>query len=202
MAATGPAVSDDNRVFGFWTAVSLVIGNMIGSGIFLLPASLAAFGGLSLAGWLVSATGSLLPRARVRAARARAILPPAARTRTRAAPSATSPDFSSRGATGFRSGARTPRWPSPSCPHLDPFLPADRPIAAGRGGARHWHALVTHRREPLRRPICRARAVGDDGVEDSAAGVRRPRRPRVLCARALRRSPRPRPRVGAVSCRS
>ncbi len=59
MAATGPAVSDGNRVFGFWTAVSLVLGNMIGSGIFLLPASLAAFGGLSLAGWLVSATGSL-----------------------------------------------------------------------------------------------------------------------------------------------
>ena len=45
--------------FGFWTAVSLVIGNMIGSGIFLLPASLAPFGGLSLAGWLVSASGSV-----------------------------------------------------------------------------------------------------------------------------------------------
>src|SRR5262245_4533261 len=33
---------------------------MIGSGVFLLPASLAAYGGLSLLGWLVSATGSLL----------------------------------------------------------------------------------------------------------------------------------------------
>ena len=33
---------------------------MIGSGIFLLPASLAAYGGISLAGWLLSATGAVL----------------------------------------------------------------------------------------------------------------------------------------------
>jgi APA family basic amino acid/polyamine antiporter len=39
-------------------AVSLVMGNMIGSGVFLLPASLAAFGGLSLAGWMLSAAGA------------------------------------------------------------------------------------------------------------------------------------------------
>ncbi|MCI0407165.1 MAG: amino acid permease, partial [Acidobacteria bacterium] len=45
---------------GFWTCVSLVIGNMIGSGIFLLPASLAPYGGISLVGWLISAGGSLL----------------------------------------------------------------------------------------------------------------------------------------------
>jgi APA family basic amino acid/polyamine antiporter len=47
------------RPLGFWSAVALVLGNMIGSGVFLLPASLAAFGGLSLLGWVVSATGSL-----------------------------------------------------------------------------------------------------------------------------------------------
>jgi basic amino acid/polyamine antiporter, APA family len=40
-------------------AVALVMGNMIGSGIFLLPAALAPYGGLSLVGWLVSAGGSL-----------------------------------------------------------------------------------------------------------------------------------------------
>jgi len=39
-------------------AVALVMGNMIGSGVFLLPASLAAFGGLSLAGWMLSAAGA------------------------------------------------------------------------------------------------------------------------------------------------
>lgn len=43
---------------GFWMAVALVVGNMIGSGVFLLPASLAAFGGLSLVGWVVSAAGA------------------------------------------------------------------------------------------------------------------------------------------------
>jgi len=45
---------------GKWTSTSLVLGNMIGSGIFLLPASLAAYGGVSLLGWLVSAAGALL----------------------------------------------------------------------------------------------------------------------------------------------
>ncbi len=43
---------------GFGMAVALVMGNMIGSGVFLLPASLAAFGGLSLAGWVLSAAGA------------------------------------------------------------------------------------------------------------------------------------------------
>jgi APA family basic amino acid/polyamine antiporter len=40
-------------------ATALVTGNMIGSGIFLLPSSLAGFGGISLAGWLLSAAGAL-----------------------------------------------------------------------------------------------------------------------------------------------
>jgi APA family basic amino acid/polyamine antiporter len=44
---------------GLWMCTALVIGNMIGSGIFLLPASLAPFGGISILGWLVSAGGAL-----------------------------------------------------------------------------------------------------------------------------------------------
>ncbi|MFP5379395.1 MAG: hypothetical protein ACLGHP_06545, partial [Vicinamibacteria bacterium] len=36
------------------------MGNMIGSGVFLLPASLAAYRGLSLAGWLLSAGGAVM----------------------------------------------------------------------------------------------------------------------------------------------
>ena len=47
------------RVLGFWAAVSLVMGNMIGSGVFMLPASLATFRGLSLVGWVVSAAGAV-----------------------------------------------------------------------------------------------------------------------------------------------
>jgi len=39
---------------------ALVVGNMIGSGIFLLPAALASFGGISIIGWLLTMLGSLL----------------------------------------------------------------------------------------------------------------------------------------------
>ncbi|MGH9346060.1 MAG: amino acid permease [Vicinamibacterales bacterium] len=53
-------IAPQPRVLGFWAAVSLVMGNMIGSGVFLLPASLAAYRGLSLAGWMVSAAGAVM----------------------------------------------------------------------------------------------------------------------------------------------
>ena len=42
-----------------WACTALVAGNMIGSGIFLLPASLAPYGGWSLLGWLMTTAGSL-----------------------------------------------------------------------------------------------------------------------------------------------
>lgn len=45
---------------GTWSSTSLVLGNMIGSGIFLLPASLAFYGGISLIGWILSAAGALV----------------------------------------------------------------------------------------------------------------------------------------------
>ncbi|MGE0813122.1 MAG: amino acid permease [Vicinamibacterales bacterium] len=48
------------RDLGFPAAVALVVGNMIGSGVFLLPSSLAPYGGTSLVGWAISATGSVL----------------------------------------------------------------------------------------------------------------------------------------------
>jgi APA family basic amino acid/polyamine antiporter len=43
-----------------WTSTGLVAGNMIGSGIFLLPAALAAYGPISLVGWAITATGALM----------------------------------------------------------------------------------------------------------------------------------------------
>jgi APA family basic amino acid/polyamine antiporter len=54
--------NDDSKKtkIGFWICTSLVVGNMIGSGIFLLPASLAVYGGISIFGWLITATGSIL----------------------------------------------------------------------------------------------------------------------------------------------
>ena len=48
------------KPLGLWTSSGLVAGNMIGSGIFLLPASLALYGPISLVGWVVTATGALL----------------------------------------------------------------------------------------------------------------------------------------------
>lgn len=48
------------RGLGFWMCLALVIGNMIGSGVFLLPASLALYGVNSILGWLVTAAGSVL----------------------------------------------------------------------------------------------------------------------------------------------
>lgn len=47
------------RVIGQWTLVALVIGNIIGSGIFVLPAALAPFGAASLLGWGVTLCGAL-----------------------------------------------------------------------------------------------------------------------------------------------
>lgn len=55
-AATPPAPSGS---LGLWTATALVTGNMIGSGVFLLPASLAGYGGISLFGWSLSTAGAL-----------------------------------------------------------------------------------------------------------------------------------------------
>lgn len=48
------------RQIGLGIATTLVLGNMIGSGVFLLPASLAPYGGYSLVGWVISAIGALL----------------------------------------------------------------------------------------------------------------------------------------------
>ncbi len=48
-----------HRGFGLWMCTALVVGNMIGSGVFLLPASLAVYGSISLAGWLLTTLGAI-----------------------------------------------------------------------------------------------------------------------------------------------
>jgi APA family basic amino acid/polyamine antiporter len=50
----------NSKKLGFWMCTALVVGNMIGSGIFLLPASLGPFGGISIVGWVISAAGATL----------------------------------------------------------------------------------------------------------------------------------------------
>jgi APA family basic amino acid/polyamine antiporter len=49
-----------NRKMGLWMCLALVIGNVIGTGVFLLPASLAPFGLNSVLGWLTTSAGALL----------------------------------------------------------------------------------------------------------------------------------------------
>lgn len=52
--ATGAAVG---RELGFWMCTALVVGNTIGMGIFLLPASLAPYGFNALIGWGITVAG-------------------------------------------------------------------------------------------------------------------------------------------------
>ncbi len=48
------------RTLGLWTLTALVAGNMIGSGIFLLPSSLAAFGTIGIVSWIITAIGTVM----------------------------------------------------------------------------------------------------------------------------------------------
>lgn len=51
--------SSKNKL-GLWTTTALVVGGMIGSGIFLLPKVLAQYGGVSLFGWVFAAIGAFI----------------------------------------------------------------------------------------------------------------------------------------------
>lgn len=50
----------ETKKLGLWMSTSLVIGNMIGAGVFLMPAALAAYGGISILGWVASSAGTLV----------------------------------------------------------------------------------------------------------------------------------------------
>jgi len=50
----------ERRTVGLFIATALVVGNMVGSGVFLLPSSLAPFGGISLLGWLFTSAGAVM----------------------------------------------------------------------------------------------------------------------------------------------
>lgn len=51
--------SDKTNSIGIWMTTALVIGTIIGSGIFMLPVSLAPLGRNALIGWLISGAGVL-----------------------------------------------------------------------------------------------------------------------------------------------
>jgi APA family basic amino acid/polyamine antiporter len=51
--------TDTRRELGFWLCLALVVGNVVGTGIFLLPATLAPYGLNAVVGWLITIAGSL-----------------------------------------------------------------------------------------------------------------------------------------------
>lgn len=53
------AATQQPKTLGFWTVWSLAVGTMIGSGILLVPTSLAPYGLLSYAGWILGALGAI-----------------------------------------------------------------------------------------------------------------------------------------------
>ena len=57
-AALQPVI-EGRRALGFWMCLALVVGNLIGSGIFMLPAALAPYGWNASFGWLLTIAGSL-----------------------------------------------------------------------------------------------------------------------------------------------
>ncbi len=52
-----PAPGEPKKI-GLWTSTSLVVGSMIGAGVFMVPAAMASFGSISLFGWLFAAIGT------------------------------------------------------------------------------------------------------------------------------------------------
>jgi APA family basic amino acid/polyamine antiporter len=58
-AAIDRPASSPPRQLGFSVALALVVGNMIGSGIFLLPANLAPYGINAIIAWIVTIAGSI-----------------------------------------------------------------------------------------------------------------------------------------------
>ena len=59
MTRRGGSITGHDQSFGVWTATALVVGGMIGAGIFVLPAQLAPYGWWSVGAWVVAILGSL-----------------------------------------------------------------------------------------------------------------------------------------------
>jgi basic amino acid/polyamine antiporter, APA family len=57
MSLAGAGAAADKRCLGFWMCTALVIGNIIGVGIFAMPAALAPYGLNAFSGWLVTVVG-------------------------------------------------------------------------------------------------------------------------------------------------
>ncbi len=93
---------------GFWMCLALVIGNIVGSGVYLLPASLAPYGLNSIFGWIITSGGAIALGRRVCAAWRRCFRKLAGRMFMRASRSAMALDSSWPGVIGWAFGLATP----------------------------------------------------------------------------------------------
>lgn len=50
---------DEKNKIGLLPATLMVAGNMMGSGVFMLPANLAAIGSIAIFGWLITIVGAV-----------------------------------------------------------------------------------------------------------------------------------------------
>ena len=53
-------MKSSHQKIGLIPATSLVVGNMIGAGVFVLPAALSKYGSIGLIGWVISAFGAII----------------------------------------------------------------------------------------------------------------------------------------------
>ncbi len=60
MTTSDSTASPSQDQIGIWPLTSLVTGNLVGSGVYLLPATLSIFGTISLCGWMTASFGALL----------------------------------------------------------------------------------------------------------------------------------------------
>ena len=171
---------------------------MIGSGIFLLPASLAPYGGLSLVGWLVSAAGAILLAlvfaqalpvgsrcrwsVRVHARRVR---------RSRGLP---------RGVGLLDLDVVQPRRAGRGLRRLPrPVHSRHRSYAALGGNACRRHGVVADRGQYRGRAVCGADAAGHHSAQDTPAVRRRSGRS-LLHHPFVSRTATDRPAHAVVSC--
>ena len=124
-AADKRLLAPDDRL-GLFATVAIVVGGIVGTGIFTVPAAIAAYGWLSVPAFAVVGAGSLM-LALTFARLVRGLDARAAHTPTPTTPLAGSPDFSPHGRTGSKAGLGTPRLPSPP--------PATRRRCSGFGRA-------------------------------------------------------------------
>lgn len=48
------------RPFGFWTAVAMVVGGVVGAGIYVVPSQFAGFGWMGVLAWVIGGAGALV----------------------------------------------------------------------------------------------------------------------------------------------